>query len=91
LDKKGIAVSYVTVVKILEANGHSNQGNRKMLWAGEPNPNMNEQFEYINSNARAYIDKGEPVISADARKKENMGNFKNCGREYRLKKTRERF
>ncbi|MDR0378184.1 MAG: ISAzo13 family transposase, partial [Spirochaetaceae bacterium] len=54
LGKKGIAMSYVTVGKILEANGYSKQGNRKMLQVGEPNPNRNEQFEYINSNARAY-------------------------------------
>jgi hypothetical protein len=62
-----------------------------MLQVGEPNPNRNEQYEYINSNAWAYIDQGEPVVSVDAKKKENIGNFKNCGREYRLKKTRERF
>jgi hypothetical protein len=52
--KKGIAVSYVTAGKILEANGYSKRGNRKTLQAGEPNPDRNEQFEHINSNARAY-------------------------------------
>ncbi|MDR1083374.1 MAG: ISAzo13 family transposase, partial [Deltaproteobacteria bacterium] len=33
-----------------------------------------------------YIEAGNPVISVDAKKKENIGNFKNNGREYRRKK-----
>ena len=33
-----------------------------------------------------FIDKGEPVISVDTKKKENIGNFKNPGREYRKNK-----
>jgi hypothetical protein len=57
-----------------------------MLQTGKPNPNRNEQFEYINGTAQEYIDQGVPVISADTRKKGNIGNFKSNGQEYRLKK-----
>ncbi|MDR2758033.1 MAG: hypothetical protein LBB78_01485, partial [Spirochaetaceae bacterium] len=60
--------------------------NQKMLQVGAPNPHRNEQFEYINSTAQEYIDQGEPVISVDTKKKENIGNFKSNGQEYRLKK-----
>jgi hypothetical protein len=86
LSEAGINVSYVTVGKILEDNGYSKQANQKMLQVGKPNPNRNEQFQYINRTAQEYIDKGEPVISVDTKKKENIGNFKNNGQEYRQKK-----
>jgi hypothetical protein len=91
LSEYGIKASHVTVGKILEDNGYGKQANQKMLQVGEPNPNRNEQFEYINSTAQEYIDRGEPVISVDTKKKENTGNFRNNGREYRGKKTRAGF
>ncbi|MDR2435123.1 MAG: hypothetical protein LBD47_11235 [Treponema sp.] len=77
LSEEGINVSYVTVGKILEDNGYRKQTNQKMLQVGKPNPNRNEQCQYINRTAQEYIDKGEPVISVDTKKKENIGNFKN--------------
>jgi hypothetical protein len=86
LSEAGIKVSYVTVGKILEDKGYSKQANQKMLQVGEPHPNRNKQFGYINSTAQEYIDQGEPVISVDTKKKENIGNFKRAGQEYRLKK-----
>jgi hypothetical protein len=86
LSEKGIKVSYVTAGKILEDNGYSKQANQKMLQVGEPSPDRNEQFEYINSTAQEYIDRGDPVISVDTKKKENIGNFKSNGQEYRHKK-----
>jgi hypothetical protein len=90
LSEDGIKASQVTVGKILEDNGYSKRANQKTLQTGEPNPNRNEQFEYINSTAREYIDQGEPVISVDTKKKENIGNFRNNGREYRGKKDPRR-
>ncbi len=57
-----------------------------MLQAGQPRPNRNLQFEYINKTARDCINRGIPVISVDCKKKENIGNFKNNGKEYRRKK-----
>ena len=57
-----------------------------MLQVGEPHPDRNEQFEFINSKAADFLEKGLPVISVDAKKKENIGNFKNNGEEYRKTK-----
>ena len=54
-----------------------------MLQVGEPHPDRNEQFEYINALAKLLIFGGQPVISVDTKKKENIGNFKNNGKEYR--------
>ena len=85
LAEEHIDVGHVTVGKILDAMGYSKQVNQKMLQLGEPDPNRNDQFEYINKTANEYLEAGEPVISVDTKKKENIGNFKNSGAEYRLK------
>lgn len=42
----------------------------------------NSQFEYINKTVKEFIKEGNPVISVDGKKKENIGNFKNNGKEY---------
>jgi predicted nucleic acid-binding protein len=83
---QGIKVSHVTIGEILQAMGYSKQANRKMLQVGEPHPDTNAQFEHINSTAAAYIKAGIPVISVDTKKRENIGNFKNNGQEYRKNK-----
>ena len=57
-----------------------------MLQVGEPHPDRNEQFEFINGKAADFLEKGLPVISVDAKKKENIGNFRNNGQEYRHSK-----
>jgi len=86
MEKYKINTSYVTVGAILEGLGYSKQTNQKMLQVGKPHPDRNAQFEYINKKAKEFIDMGEPVISVDTKKKENIGNFKNPGQEYRKSK-----
>ena len=81
-----IKTSHTTVGKALELLGYSRQCNKKMQQIGNSAPDRNEQFEYINAKAQEFIDAGEPVISVDTKKKENIGNFKNSGTEYRKHK-----
>ena len=81
-----IEVSQTVVAGELSKMGYSKQLNQKMLQAGRAHPNRNEQFEYIDSTSKAYIAEGIPVISIDCKKKENLGNFKNNGTEYRKKR-----
>ena len=57
-----------------------------MLQVGEPSPDRDEQFGIINDLAKQYLETGDPVISVDTKKKENIGNFKNNGAEYRKSK-----
>jgi hypothetical protein len=85
-ENHSIKTSYVTVGAILENMGYSKQANQKMLQVGKPHPDRNAQFEFIDKKARRFIKKGEPVISVDTKKKENIGNFKNTGQEYRKNK-----
>ena len=86
LKSQGVNVSYKTISKILDSMGYSKQANQKMLQVGEPHPDRNAQFKHINKTAKEYLDAGDPVISVDTKKKENIGNFKNNGQEYRPNK-----
>ena len=85
LDSQRIKISYKTIGKILDSMDYSKQANQKMLQIGEPHPDRNAQFEHINDTAAKYLKVGDPVISVDTKKKENIGNFKNNGQEYRHK------
>lgn len=86
LKNQGINVSHVSICKILDIMGYSKQSNRKMMQVGEPHPDRNAQFEHINKTSAEYLASGDPVISVDTKKKENIGNFKNNGQEYRKSK-----
>ena len=85
-DEYGIQISYVKISQLLTDMGYSKQVNQKMLQVGEPSPDRDEQFGIINDLAKQYLETGDPVISVDTKKKENIGNFKNNGAEYRKSK-----
>jgi hypothetical protein len=54
-----------------------------MLRVGAAHPDRNGQFEFIHAKVKEFIEADDPVISVDTKKKENIGNFKNPGTEYR--------
>jgi len=86
LNEKGYEIGHNVVGEILEELGYSLQLNQKMLQIGKEHPDRNTQFEFINRKAKRFLKAGFPVISADAKKKENVGNFVNNGRTYKKKK-----
>lgn len=86
LSVKGYNVCKSRVATLLSETGYSLQSNQKTL-EGNQHPDRNAQFEHINTKAQDYISAGQPVISVDTKKKENVGNFKNNGKEYRPRKT----
>ena len=55
---------------------------RTQFEVGRPDSDRNEQFGFISRETSRCIREGIPVISVDAKKKENVGNFKNPGTEY---------
>jgi len=71
-----------TVAALLHQAGYSLQANRKTREGGS-HPDRNAQFEYINAQVRNFLDRGQPAISVDTKKKELVGDFKNAGREWR--------
>ena len=66
----------------LKGLGYSLQQNAKLEQVGKEHIDRNAQFDFINNTAAQQIDIGNPVISIDCKKKENIGNFKNGGQEY---------
>lgn len=81
LKKQGYAISHPTVGLLLREMGYSLQANSKTS-EGKQHPDRNEQFEFINLLVEENIERGNPVISVDAKKKELVGSFKNPGREW---------
>lgn len=86
LKNKGFKISYVTVGELLKSLGYSLQANRKTDEGGKEE-DRNKQFEYINSSAIYFMSQDCPVISVDCKKKELIGNYKNNGREWEMKKN----
>jgi len=84
LTRRGHKVGADTVGDLLREAGFSLQGNAKTL-EGTRHPDRDAQFRYINEQARAHQDAGDPVISVDTKKKELIGEFKNAGRDWRPK------
>src|SRR3989344_4065933 len=79
LKSKGHFISEDTIGRILKGEKYSLQANKKM-YEGKSHPDRDEQFCYINNQADLFLDKKQPVISVDTKKKELVGNFKNSGR-----------
>jgi hypothetical protein len=82
LTRQGHKVSADTVHKLLKAEGFSLQANAKTL-EGTQHPDRDGQFRYINEQARAHLASGDPVISVDAKKKEQVGQYASPGRTWR--------
>lgn len=88
LTRENHPVGAVTVAKLLRQAGYSLQANRKTR-EGTSHPDRNAQFEYINNSVRRFLQRNQPAISVDAKKKELVGDFKNAGREWRPQGTPE--
>ena len=82
-ERTGIMISQNIVSYILDILEYSKQLNQKMLQVGEQHPDRDEQFQFINDKTDDFLSHNLPVISVDTKKKENIGNFKNNGAEYR--------
>ena len=84
LNRQGYDIAASCVRSLLHELEYSLQGNKKTR-EGEDHPDRNDQFLYINDQVKRFLQSGQPVISVDTKKKENLGNFSNKGREYHPK------
>jgi Rhodopirellula transposase DDE domain len=64
-----------------EQLGFRLQGNAKTI-EGKQHPDRDAQFRYINEQVRRHQRARQPVISVDAKKKEEIGRYKAVGREW---------
>ncbi|MDR2707741.1 MAG: ISAzo13 family transposase [Nitrososphaerota archaeon] len=87
LNEQGFKVSYRVVGIMLKQLGYGLQADKKTLTVKPSHPDRNAQFEHINTQTKKAIAEGNPVLFIDAKKKENIGNFKNNGQTYQPYKT----
>jgi len=84
LNRLGHRTSHRMVAELLRELGYSLQANRKTL-EGSSHADRDQQFQHINQQVTQLLNKRQPVISVDTKKKELVGNFKNNGVELRPK------
>jgi len=87
LAEKGYIANKDTVGQMLKMLGYGLQADKKTLTVTPSHADRDIQFEHINNETKRAVSSGNPVISVDAKKKENIGNFKNNGRTYQLHKS----
>jgi hypothetical protein len=81
LCKKGHQITQPTVYYLLRQQNYSLKGNRKTK-EGKDHPDRDAQFQFINDKAKEFQKDKNPVLSVDTKKKENIGDFKNNGKEW---------
>jgi hypothetical protein len=81
LTAQGHRVGADTVGDLLREAGFSLQATAKVT-EGKQSPDRDAQFRYLNEQARGHRDAGQPVISVDTKKREQVGDFARPGREW---------
>jgi hypothetical protein len=72
------------VAELRHEQKYSLPANRKTT-EGSLHPERNAQFEHIHAKAEEFLKRGPPAISVDTQQKEQVGDYKNLGREWRPK------
>jgi hypothetical protein len=78
----GFQIGANTVGRLLKAKKYSLRTNRKRL-ARTHEPERDRQFRYLARRRRSFQKQGNPAVSIDTKKKEQVGLFKNPGRTWR--------
>lgn len=82
LTRLGIQISARTVGKLLRQMGFSLRVNHKKVCTAGSRADRDEQFVYIAELREEFAAAGNPVLSADTKKKEPVGRFKNPGKTW---------
>ena len=84
LTGQGHPCSPQTVWRLLGEQGFSTQSNARVT-EGTRHPDRDAQFRYVAAQAGEHLAAGQPVISVDAKKKEQVGRYAQDGREWARK------
>jgi hypothetical protein len=83
LRERGFSIGHSAVWALLRRLGFSMRTNVRRRRGITRDPSQrDEQFRYIASQRKAFLEVSLPVISVDTKKKELIGNFKNPGRAW---------
>lgn len=74
-------ITDTTVRNLLLLLNYSLKPNKKNI-EGVSHPDRDAQFHEINLQCQNFEEQGNPILSIDCKKKEQIGNFKNAGREW---------
>jgi hypothetical protein len=84
---KGYSISMMSVWRLLVNDlGYTLQAPAKEN-EGIQHADRDKQFCHINLTAKDFINRNQPVVSVDAKKKELVGNYTNSGAEWQPKGT----
>ena len=78
LTRQGHQIGADTVGDLLRSQGFGLQANVKTI-EGRQHPDRDAQFRYIAAQASEHMDAGQPVISVDAKKREQVGPYAGPG------------
>ncbi len=70
------------IARMLREDGYSLQGMSRVL-EGKQHPDRDDQFRHINAMIAQFRDAGDPVVSVDGKKKEQLGRYHRAGRSWR--------
>src|SRR5882724_2241152 len=82
LAARGFRCGKDAIARMLRQEGYSLQAMAKVL-EGRQHPDRDGQFRHVNAMIRAFRAAGYPVVSADAKKKEQPGPYHRDGRAWR--------
>ena len=83
----GHMIADTTIRRLLLSLHYSLKPNKKNI-EGKPHPDRDLQFAHINSQCKLFEGNHNPILSIDCKKKEQIGNFRNNGREWVKKGTK---
>jgi DDE family transposase len=82
LGELGFRCGKDTVARLMRAGGWSLQGMAKVL-EGRQHPDRDAQFRHIGALVAEFAAAGEPAVSVDGKKKEQLGPYGRAGRSWR--------
>jgi hypothetical protein len=82
LARRGFRCGKDAIARMLREDGYSLQGMSRVL-EGKQHPGRDAQFRHINAMIAQFTEAGDPVVSVDAKKKEQLGPYHRAGRSWR--------
>ena len=81
---RGFSCGKDAVARLMRGEGYSLQSPARVL-EGRQHPDRDAQFRHLNAKIAEFREAGEPVISVDTKKKEQLGEYYRDGQTWRPK------